>query len=256
MVISAQLDAALYEKYEGPLEGLDGVKLVIDTRNPGPADQHELGHAGVLRGGAIVGTHVADSIKTVKEIVKGKRSLMAGYGPRGQHAELGPGLYISAAPQLWLGRAHDKWDFLKTLTKLQLSKLLDALEQTVKGKEGITISKAEAGYAYRDIRYAREGKVDPGYLVSLSGQPYNIFFWQEDFLRPLGIEPASPPKQFEVHVQGKFAKIEGYTVAPGKMLRLLRQRGVDGAFFAGGFGSTPQLVVWNSKAVKSIKEAG
>jgi len=255
MSIAAQLADALYERYEGPLEALEGVKLIIDTRNPRPTDQHELGHAGTLRGGSIFGIHVADSIKAIREIVKKKRSLMAAYGPRGAHAELGPGFYISAAPQLWMSRARGKWDFLEALTKPQLNKLLSALGKAVEEKKKVAISTAEAGYALRDIRYVREGKTDRGILRSLADQPYNIWFWQEEFLRPLGIEPAAPPKEFEVKVQGKFAKIQGFAVIPGKTLRALRKRGVDGAFFSGGFSSTPQLVVWHSRAVKGIREA-
>jgi hypothetical protein len=255
MLISEQLSGALEERYEGPLEDLKGVKLVIDTRNPGPTAQHELGHAGTLRGGSIVGIHVADSIKAVRQIVKGKKSLMAGYGPRGKHAEMGPGLYISAAPQMWVGRSPGKWDFLKTLAKPQLDKLLDAIEKEVKRKRADRyISEGEFEHAIRNIKYVRQGKMDTGVLVMLAGQPHNIRFWEGRFLKPLGIEQAKPPKEFEVKVQGKFAKIEGYTVVPGKTLRALRKRGVDGAFFSGGFSSVPQLVVWNSRAVKSIKE--
>lgn len=244
----------IFDLYEAVLTDLPGVICIIDTDKPQSGDKHALGHAAVLKGDKIVGWHVTDSAKAIRQIVRKGGSLMRGYGARGQTAELGPGLYVSAVPHTWVNRSRGKWDFLKDISKTDLKKLVDVLKQKIdKSRQDEFISQNEYDYAARDLKNVKAGSCDADVLIGLAGQPVNIRFWKESFLKPLGIATAKQPIEVEIHLKGKFAGIEG-SHAPPKTLRMLRRGGVDGAFIKGGFSGDAQLVVWNPKAVVKIRK--
>lgn len=244
--------AKAYDLYEAVLTDLSGVICIIDTNKPQSGDKHALGHAAILKGDKIVGWHVTDSAKAIRQIVRKGGSLMRGYGARGQTAELGPGLYVSAVPHTWVSRSRGKWDFLKDISKADLKKLVDVLGQRIdKARQDKFISQSEYDYAMRDLKNVKAGSYDADMLIQFAGQPFNIRFWKESFLKPLGISTVKQPIEVEVHLKGKFAGIEG-SHAPPKTLRMLRRGGIDGAFIKGGFVGDAQLVVWNPKAIVKI----
>ena len=231
---------------------IDGVSDVVDTSNPTSSDQYNLGNAGVLRSGKIIGWHITDSVKGVRQVVKKSGSIMKAYGKRGGTAELGPGLYISAVPQMWVNRSFGKWDFLKSLDIDKTKKLATSILKDIsKMREQGRISDNEEKYAKRDIGHVIKGLIDTSFLVTYAGMPYGISFWKDSYLNSLGIDASTGPKIVEIHVTGKYAKIDS-SHAGRSTLRTLRRGKFDGAFISGGFSGDPQLVVWNSKAIVKI----
>lgn len=226
---------------------LSGDVREVDTRTVTPNDQHKLGSAAYAENHKLVAYHVTDDPSRVAAALKAGKKLTATYGPgRGRYNELGPGLYVSAAPNLWVARSVGKWDFLKRITPQEKKKLAAAIlnDRNMKGNY-LTVREKET--VARDVRnFLDSSSPNAGsFIVGLAGQPYNIAFWRPEFLRPLGIEPAPQPEEVEVHIKGRFVDLSrGYGGL--QSWRPYLMAGYDGAFVK-GFDS--QLVVWRNKAV-------
>ena len=130
------------------------------------------------------------------------------------------GLYYSNAPQLWTGRVPEKWETLYSISEENRNKLADALTEKVKQqRETKYITEPERDVALRDIGYYRQdGK--PTWIVNLATQPYNIAFWKDEYLKPLGIEQPKMPKEVPIHIEGKLADVTNVHV--GRVARVVR----------------------------------
>jgi len=234
---------------EAVWEDIEDVSGVVDTRNPNRDDSYTLGNAAVLRGDRLIGWHITDDSSVIRSLKKKSGSVIKSYGPRGGRAELGPGLYVSAVPHLWSGRSTDKWGFLSKLSKEDLNKLTDQLLKDLRNSGRIADFELER--AERDINYVRQGVMSASSLVLLAGQPYVIPFWKDSYLSKIGLKASKSPTIVEVEFVGKYARIST-SKASHSTLRTLRRGGFDGAFISDGFVGVPQLVIWNTKAIKKI----
>jgi hypothetical protein len=225
--------------------------VVIDTAavsDPGYADYY-LGNAGWFENGRIHTIHLTDDPEKVKETLSSNAPITSG---RGGHdvGDLGGGLYGSNAPNLWVGRARKKYDFLDSLNNEQRKKLGEAILAHRNLHEKGYLSESEREYAEKTLRYWMSGQYADSCLATIAGQPYNIHFWEPSFLIPLGIEPSPQPKFLEIELEGAFVKVDG-GIGAGTVAELRRE--YDGAFIA-GYMSYPQIVVWKNSSIKAVKE--
>lgn len=235
---------------------------VIDTATLTPDDQWKLGYAAIAGNGEIKGYHVSDDPEALSQVIQGPKKITATYKGGGRTAELGPGLYISAVPEYWGGRATKKWDFLSRLTPDERQRLASALmnDRRLAGEEYVDshtgqkkmfkyVSDHERDYAIRDIRNWLAHPDNPGLIVGISGQPFNIKFWEPEFLEKIGIKPGEPIRHMEIKARGKFVDLSD-TPQPGlNAIAKLIKAGYDGAFTKSGFSTNPELVIWNKKAI-------
>lgn len=223
---------------------------IIDTVNVTPDDQWRLGNAAIAGEGEIYGYHVTSNPKKILDSINSPKKLTATYGYARQN-ELGPGLYISAVPHFWMGRAPNKFDFLNDLTDAQKSALANAILTNGSMTQPGYLSDGEKKQVQRDVQEFLNGNSQA--IIHLSGQPYNIVFWQPEFLKPLGIESSQSPTQLKVHLKGKFVSLEAHTGHVARWGQFIRQ-GFDGGFTKGGFSTNPELVVWRKEAIVKIGE--
>lgn len=234
------------------LEGKNPVAAIFDTDDP-PADpDHALGFAGVYseRQRAIKAWHVTnDAQRAIRIVQSGMPLTEMGHGLQ----ELGPGFYMSAVPNIWIGRATSKWNFLEHLDEAQRLSLADALGPIVlEQRQTGYITESEYKRANRDLElFVDDANV--GCVIQLAGQPHNISFWKPEFLKPLGIKPGKEPEIVEVLARGIFA---GFSDQPReKEIEGLLQDGFDGCYLRGGLMTVAQMVVWRNEAIVGLKKA-
>lgn len=242
------------------LESEDKKRLKIyDTSKLTSDDQWRFGNAAVVEDGYLVGYHVTDNTDKAMEILRSSKQVTATYRKGvGKYAELGPGFYVSASPQVWMGRSRGKWDFLETLSDEQMHRLADAIRQDqvltgTKLPDGRVFQHVSANERENGLRYIDEwlkSKHHP-ILVFLAGQPYNIKFWEPQFLRKLGIEPSPTPKMLKVKFSGKFVDLE--TSYDWHNVSNSIRAGLDGGFTKGGFSTNPELCIWRKQCIQSIE---
>jgi len=228
----------------------DGV--VIDTA--AVADEsyadYFLKNAGWFAGGAIHAIHVTDSPDDLIAGISSGTDVMTVRGGF-DVGDFGGGLYGSNAPQLWEGRATGKYDFLGKLSDGQRRKLGQKILGHANMREKGYLSESEREFVERLCKNWMEGTISGEAIITLAGQPYNIRFWEPEFLTAVGIEPSGKqPQMIEFEAVGKFVKVDGGL--PGGEVSRLRQK-YDGAFISGGM-SYPQLVVWKNEALRSVRK--
>lgn len=230
---------------------LSDVRRVYDTRDM--EDGYEIGGIGVVYDGALQTFHVTDHPEKLIASLKRHANVVSAYGPKGAHAELGPGLYLSGVPHFWMNRAHGKWSFLDTLPQSKANRLVDALADRIdEDRASGRLTRSEVTRADRTMDGVRSGSYGASALLELAQQPYAIAFWRPSFLEPLGIEPGRPPSVVEVNVVGRLAELNR-SMPPAKLLRTLRRSGLQGAFTRMGMGANAELVLWDSRAVRSTR---
>ncbi|MBD3263787.1 MAG: hypothetical protein GF375_01640, partial [Candidatus Omnitrophica bacterium] len=189
---------------------------------------------------------VLDVLAKGGDISKGRKEGLVG--------DLGSsGLYFSQAPQLWTGRAYGKWEFLKSLPQAKREALADKLMKELRKERDdryITEWELETALRYIDHYVTHDYA---GSIVMLAGQPYNIAFWKEEWLSPLGIEQGKPPVYVEVEAVGRFADLTGLAITP-ELIERLKKEGYDGAYHRGDMINLPQSVVWNTHAITKFGE--
>lgn len=223
------------------------VLRIIDTKKMSAGEQ--ISGVGYIYGGGIVTFHVTDKPEQLIRAMRKRVNVVASYGAKGKHAELGPGLYLSGVPEFWMNRSTDKWSFLEKLTDAQRVRLLGALTSELDEQASSHyVSKGEYAYAMRYIDGVREGTYDSTALTSLAGQPYNIKFWTEQFLAPLGIDAGKAPSVVELEIVGRFAELRN-SYPSATLLRMLRRSGIHGAYTRPSIATNPELVLWDSHAI-------
>lgn len=233
----------------GPLEHRDVVRVIDpatwDSDVPGVM-WHDPEH------GEFFAYHVTDAPERLQAFLERGGHLIKAYGPKGQHAELGPGLYLSGNPRYWVGRSSDKWSFLPRLSPVELDRLVAALEREAERLYAQRhLTGSEYDVAIRDLGYVRDGLYGPEALLFLASLPYAVPFWEPKFLEPLGIAPGQAPAVLKVWLKGSFAELNR-TNPSAQALRFLRRAGLDGAFTRASMGTNPELVVWNPEAVTAV----
>src|SRR5262249_2770606 len=107
--------------------------------------------------------HVTDSPKHALKTLQVRRTnLIASYGPKGQHAELGPGFYVGN-PHFWSGRSSHKWKFLSRLDRPMYLRLASYLRMELhedRRHGRITERELERGQ-----HALKEGLDNPSHLV-------------------------------------------------------------------------------------------
>jgi len=230
----------------------DRVEEIDHTSIYDTSEMDDVPGVGFVEDGQFVTYHVTDDPEGVRtKLSRPGIRLMAAYGEKGRTSELGPGLYVSGNPHYWVGRASKKWDFLKGLKGDAILNLAGALRALIE-KDRRFLSRNEYEYAMRDIRLVENGTYDAEALVNLANQPYNIKFWRPEFLRALGIEPGPEPAVVEIRIEGLLADVRGGH--DPDLFRRLRKAGVAGAFTRAGMSTNPELVLWDARAIRSVRE--
>ncbi len=113
------------------------------------------------------------------------------------------------------------------------------------------IAKYEADSAFEVIELTAKGKYNPNVLIEIAGQPYNVRFWEPEFLSKLDIQPSAKAGLIEIVAKGFFAEL---THNPFREEWEELTRDYDGAFVRSGFSTTGQTVIYNRDAVVSAGE--
>lgn len=224
------------------------INRVIDTTKPsGELADYYLGSAAVDRGKSLETYHVTDNPSPVQDRLKSGQTLREGR-KEGKYGDYGTGLYGSAAPELWMGRAQGKWSFLKDLDQHKRMELAEKILDAPGAQRGYVTQIERENLQRWMNEYVQTG--NPNLAVFAAEQPYNISFWKPEFLKEVGLEQKAAPKIEKMNLQGRFAKLEGQPTQEEAMA--IKNAGFDGAFVSGGFGHYPQIVVWNNDAVKKF----
>lgn len=189
--------------------------------------------------------HVTDAPTRILSLLRrGPASFIVSYGPKGQHAELGPGFYVGN-PAVWSGRATRKWTFLDELDEASYGRLSTYLQHEIdRDHRNGRLTDREHTYAGRAIASG-----DPGFLVgTLANPPYSVSFWKPEILQPLGIMPSNPPSVLAIDFQGRYVELLR-SRPPPVVLRLLRRMGYSGVFTRSSMGSNPELVIWERRNI-------
>ncbi len=157
------------------------------------------------------------------------------------------GLYFSDAPQVWVGRSRNKWNFADHLTAEQRAAIAQAMLRNGRLTDAgyVTDSERERAYTYLQ-RFTETGRTV--YLQFLAEQPYNFASWKPGFLEPLGIINSEVPYVVPVKVQGTFADVSSVRISP-ELIIALKLSGHDGAFVHASMAFQSQAVVWNNRAI-------
>jgi len=198
-------------------------------------------------GGLARAWHVTDDPERVLQAIADKVLLVS---PRdeGKWGEIGPGLYASAAPRYWAGRAGNKWGFLDRLTDGQRHHLVDKLAEEPDFEKPGYLSRSEIDRADQILVGVYTGQRDAHQLVQLAEQPYNITFWRPSYLETLDIEPGRQPQVIELTFRGMFAEL-GCAWMNEITLEELLQRGYAGTYTRSGFSTSPQVVIYDTHAI-------
>jgi len=200
--------------------------------------------------GVLSCVHVTDDPSPVVEALQTGQPLTDTYERvvKGRMAELGPGLYCSNAPELWMGRSRRKWEFLDRLTREQRERIAQAVLNHPHMTWPDYLTPSEKEIARRDLEnFVETGH--GGFLVGLAGQPYNIPVWKPEFLEPLGIKPGPQPQTVPVEADGPIARVQAPITR--EVAEALQRAGFTGACDPGSLmGGYPQCVIWHNKAVR------
>jgi hypothetical protein len=227
----------------------DLVVNTINTKNPSFLT-NSLGNAAEIDEDTIVAYHLTDDPEWIMKYLESGKSLLQ--GRESDWGDLGPGLYASAVPDMWIGRSRGKWEFLKELSDEERSILADAIRRHSHLQEDSRfLTDREKELAFRDLKQWEEGLISDGAIVSLAGQPYNIQFWKKEFLEPLGINHSPEPSVVKLELKGKFAELSRGLHNISELQELLRA-GFDGAYVKGGLSHAPQIVIWNKNAIQNV----
>lgn len=222
-------------------------RALVDTSHAGDGEDWRLaGAAWITPEGWLAGIHVTDGPSALLEALASPNSLAETYGPD-RRPELGPGLYLSACPEVWTCRSSKRFGFLARLAPGERRRLADAILADRVFAEPGYLTRHEIEAARDDLRtFVETG--EPSVVTHLAGQPFNRSFWTEDFLTPLGIHATGGPAHVLVTARGRFADCT--SPWPGREeLERLAADGLAGAFQRHGFSTVAQTVIWDKRAI-------
>lgn len=244
-------------------------RLTVDTRVPIP-ESAVIG-AAIPEGGFLFAYHVTDYPEEVMRKLRATSHLCE-LNPQG---DLGCGFYVSGAPQYWLVRSREKWEFARHLNRAQRQALVTAILSDPKyRKGGGYLADFEVDYLNRDLkRFVETGDVN---LLAMTGnQPYNVRI-TEEIARKASVPVPKMPKMIKVKLQGKFINAAGLYSNPEIVNRAqawavinrpkllewnkrastqdivnawLCSKGYSGAFTKSGMSTNPEMVIWDRRAI-------
>lgn len=205
--------------------------------------------------GTLRSFHVTDDPSQFIEILEGRAGMHERVG------DLCTGLYVSTAPNFWESRSQKQWDFLKTLSPEGVKTLIEAIRKRVGDfvSSGY-ITRNEYENATRVIKEAEEGYLPV--LEIVANQPFNIDI--PKLAKTLNIATPFEPIHVPVDFTGRYLEfntrraIDAYMELLRKkhgsaegltrkdLCDLLGSLGWDGVFTKAGFGTNPELVIWNT----------
>lgn len=209
--------------------------------------------------GTIRSFHVTDDPSRFIDILEGRAGMHERVG------DLCTGLYVSTAPDFWESRSHKQWEFLKTLSPDGVRTLIEAIRKRV--GEFVSsgyITRNEYENATRVINQAEEGYLPV--LEIVANQPFNIDI--PKLAKALKIAEPFEPIHVPVDFTGRYLEfntkraIDAYMELLRKknggstegltrkdLCDLLGSLGWDGVFTKAGFGTNPELVIWNTDKI-------
>ena len=214
---------------------------IVSTTDP---DADFGGAAWPQHDGTAIGYHLTDAPDRIIAYLQSGRSLVAGRAS-GKYGELGRGLYLSGHPQLWVGRGAKKFEALTRLSRPQRMILAVAIARHPHVDRHYLTTGEIRLLRERLHTFVRSGRVEG--ILALTGQPWNIRFWEQNFLAPLGIEQPYDEQMLVVRFRGRFARVTG--AITDEDARFLQRKRVDGAFLPIGWFNVPQLVLWRRRSI-------
>lgn len=198
------------------------------------------------------GFHVADDPQPVLDALRNGTPLDRGQDTTNHDDLLASGLYFSEAPNIWMGRASNKWKFADSLSEQQRGSIVQAITQDQRFTGGwyLTDSEKERAHTWLE-RFTESGNAV--YLQFLADQPYNFASWKPDFLKQFEVVNQELPQVVPVEVRGLFADVTSAQISHSLMTDL-KYGGYDGAFVKGSIAFSPQAVVWHNSAVVRFGE--
>lgn len=193
------------------------------------------------------GYHVTDDSRIVAATLHAGLPLDRGVDVSPSDDLQASGLYFSDVPQLWAGRARNKWNFAEHLTVEQRGAIAQAIMHDSRFTDPgyLTVSEQERATTWVERFIETGGTV---YLQFLAEQPYNFPSWKPGFLARFGIVNYETPQVVPVRVQGTFADVSSARISP-ELIIALKLSGHDGAYICASMAFLPQAVVWNNHAV-------
>lgn len=209
--------------------------------------------------GTLRAWHVTDDPSAVLELLRTKGE----FYPR--EGDLCSGLYVSAAPHYWRGRSAKRWDFMKEISPEARGMLYTAIyDQLVDQAKSRYISASEWENAQRIVAQAMTSDYWPVVQI-VADQPYNINIQQ--LAKDLGIAEPLKPTAVPTDFTGRYLEfntkraIDAYLellkkrygtlkdVTRADLCDMLEEYGWDGIYTQSGFGTSPELVIWNPERV-------
>jgi len=209
--------------------------------------------------GTLRAWHVTDEPGKVIDLLKG---LMEFYPREG---DLCSGLYVSASPAYWRGRSERRWNFLKEMTREQRSLLYQAVyDRLAEQARTHYITENEWGNAQRIMAQAMTDDYWP-VLGIVADQPFNVNI--QKLAKELGLATPFEPHEVPVDFEGRYLEfnttraINAYkellkkrygtleNVSRTDLCDMLESYGWDGIYTQSGFGTNPELVIWNPKRI-------
>jgi hypothetical protein len=191
-----------------------------------------------------VGWHVTDQPLKLAEFLCAKKDLRY-LGSSSD--DLGPGLYVSGQPEVWLSRSRSKWNFLSKLDDGERMRLCDQIRQDPILEAGHGLTVEERKQAEKTLSAVANGQYSTSALVSLlANQPYNIEFGSPEWLEKRGFSQGPQPKLMEIRWRGTMPMLDN--TPTGEDLRHLERNHV-GAAIKNGFGSVAQAVIWKRESL-------
>ena len=221
---------------------------IVDTNDVPEDDDRTFQHAAASLGnGTAMGYHVCNDPGRALTALRASQDIYEIYGAEHDDDELGPGLSVSIVPQLWMGRATSKWDFMQRLSDDDRKRISQAILASPM-MDRYRLTQSEIDRAKQWLGYWIADPKHDYVLPFLADQPYCVPVWKPEFLEPLGIQAGTQPKQIEVVFRGKFVDLTDQR----SDWRPYRSQGLDGAFQRGGFTTTGQLCIWRKRAIVSF----
>jgi len=215
----------------------------IDTGDPAIGDEVFRG-AGHIQDGEIVTYHVTDNPESLLAVLDAGDDLTA----HGGVDDLGVGLYGSDNVSVWNVRSRRKWDFLNDLDAEDRSSIADDLSEEIWDmRKERHISQGEYEAAMTDLDNYIEYDMRYG-VMQLSAQPYNIEFWQQDWLEKAGVyAETEQPAVVEIRARGRFGYLDRYLSEDEA--RNMLGAGYVGAMVPNGMGTIGQMVIWDRSSI-------
>jgi len=221
------------------------IRQVINTNTLAADANDMLGGAAIARDGSITGWHVTSQPDVLlSDIVKGRI-----FDDAHAMRELGPGLYVSAVPRYWLGRAGKTGEVLLNLTKRERTTLAKGVIADVRRLTSTGyITRRESDQAHRMVSSFMQGNNES--MVIVAGQPWNVPMGDQSWLESHGLgHRYLDSVMVEIQAKGRFVEVSR-SLRGNEWKRLART--FDGAIKRNTMTTNPEAVIWNVDAITHV----